>query len=242
MYNFFVESKQINNNQAIIMGNDYNHIVNVLRFKIGQKFYICNKENSKSYLSEIILIDDEKVICKLISENDSTELSIDVAIFQGIPKSDKMDLIIQKCTELGAKEFYPVEMKNCVMKLNNEEKKIDRWQKIAEASSKQSKRNVIPKIYNKLSFQGMISEIKKYDLAIVAYENESKINLKEVLQENKDAESIAIIIGPEGGIAEKEYKELCDSNVKSATLGKRILRTETAPIAALSMINYEFEL
>ncbi len=242
MYNFFVNDEQITKNQAIIVGEDYNHIVNVLRFTCGQKFYVCNKKNSKSYLAQIASIDSKKVICNLVSQNESTELKVDVDIFQGIPKSDKMDLIIQKCTELGAKNFFPVEMKNCVMKLNNEEKKIERWQKIAEASSKQSKRNIIPTINRKLSFEEMTKRLMKYDIAIVAYENEKKENLKQILQKNKNVESIAIIIGPEGGIDEREYSTLCSVGVKSATLGKRILRTETASIAALSMINYEFEL
>lgn len=242
MYNFFVDDEQITGNQAIIIGDNYNHIVNVLRFTTGQKFYVCNKSNSKSYLAEITLIDKEKVICNLISQNESTELNVDVDIFQGIPKSDKMDLIIQKCTELGAKSFFPVEMKKCVMKLNNEEKKIERWQKIAEASSKQSKRNVIPNVNKKLSFEEMTNKLMQYDLAIVAYENEKKENLKQILQQNKNAKSIAVVIGPEGGIDEKEYNTLCSLGIKSATLGKRILRTETASIVALSMINYEFEL
>lgn len=242
MYNFFVNNKDITDNKAIISGSDYNHIVNVLRFKVGQKFYISNNDNYKSYLSEIVSIEKDKIICKLISENISTELKIDVSIFQGIPKSDKMDLIIQKCTELGANDFYPVEMKNCVMKLNNEESKIERWQKIAESSSKQSKRNRIPKVNGKINFEEMIEIVKKYDLSIVAYENEEKTTIKQILLKNRNIKNIAIIIGPEGGISENEYKILCNNGIKSVSLGKRILRTETAPITMLSMINYEYEL
>ena len=133
-------------------------------------------------------------------------------------------------------------MKNCVMKLNNEEKKIERWQKIAESSSKQSKRNRIPKVNGKINFEEMIEIVKKYDLSIVAYENEEKTTIKQILLKNRNIKNIAIIIGPEGGISENEYKILCNNGIKSVSLGKRILRTETAPITMLSMINYEYEL
>lgn len=242
MYNFFVNNEQIINSEATITGADYNHIVKVLRFNCGQKIYISNKDNAKSYLAEIIAIDKNKVICKLISENESTENKVKVTIFQGIPKSDKMDFIVQKCTELGALSFYLVEMKNCVMKLNNEDKKIARWQNIAEASSKQSKRNVIPKVNGKITIDDVIVKLEEYDLSLVAYESEKKQSLKSVLLQNKNVKSIAIIIGPEGGIDQDEYNKLCSAGAKSVTLGKRILRTETAPIAMLSMINYEFEL
>ena len=181
MYNFFVNNEQIINSEATITGADYNHIVKVLRFNCGQKIYISNKDNAKSYLAEIIAIDKNKVICKLISENESTENKVKVTIFQGIPKSDKMDFIVQKCTELGALSFYLVEMKNCVMKLNNEDKKIARWQNIAEASSKQSKRNVIPKVNGKITIDDVIVKLEEYDLSLVAYESEKKQSLKILL-------------------------------------------------------------
>ncbi len=242
MYNFFVDSSEINEKNAVISGSDYNHIKNVLRMKPGTKIFINSKENNETFLSEIIGFEKNSVICKILEKVESNEMPVKITLFQGLPKSDKMEYIIQKSVELGVYEIVPVEMKNCVAKLNNEENKIKRWNTISETAAKQSKRNIIPKVWNKITFEELKNKIKDYDLAIVAYENEKHTNLKEVLQDNKDAKNIAIIIGPEGGIDEKEINALEENNCKVASLGKRILRTETAPIAMLSMITYEFEM
>ena len=133
-------------------------------------------------------------------------------------------------------------MKYCVAKLNNPDKKVQRWQGISEASAKQCKRNVIPKIESPINIKELVEEIKKYDLVIVAYENETKQTLKNILKNHKNINNLAIIIGPEGGISEDEIDLLCKNEVESVSLGKRILRTETTAIAMLGMIMYEYEL
>lgn len=242
MYNFFVNSNDINDNFAKISGEDYNHIRNVLRMKIGTKILINDKEKSNSYLAEIQEIGAKEIICKVIERMASNEMSVNVTLFQGIPKSDKMEYIIQKSVELGVSEIVPTEMKNCVAKINNEENKLTRWNKISETAAKQSKRSIIPKVESKISFDDLLNRIKEFDLVIVAYENEKHTSLKDVLQNCKGVKNIAIIIGPEGGIDTKELKLLEDNGVQVASLGKRILRTETAPIAMLSMILYEYEM
>lgn len=242
MYNFFVSSKDINDRNAIISGSDYNHIKNVLRMKAGTKILINDKEKNKSFLSEITGFEKNSVLCKIIEEVDSKEMPIKVTLFQGLPKSDKMEYIIQKSVELGVYEIIPVEMKNCVAKLNNEENKIKRWNTISETAAKQSKRNIIPKVWHKISFEELQNKVKEYDLVIVAYENEKHTNLREILEENNGVKNIAIVIGPEGGIDEREISILESNGCKLASLGKRILRTETASIAMLSMIIYEFEM
>ena len=242
MYNFFVNSNDINDNFAKISGEDYNHIRNVLRMKIGTKILINDKEKSNSYLAEIQEIGAKEIICKVIEKMASNEMSVNVTLFQGIPKSDKMEYIIQKSVELGVSEIVPTEMKNCVAKINNEENKLTRWNKISETAAKQSKRSIIPKVESKISFDDLLNRIKEFDLVIVAYENEKHTSLKDVLQNCKGVKNIAIIIGPEGGIDTKELKLLEDNGVQVASLGKRILRTETAPIAMLSMILYEYEM
>lgn len=242
MYNFFVKDEQINNNRVVITGNDVNHIFNVLRMKIGEKIIISNKEKKESYISEIIEINKDNIACRILEKSRKTESNIDITIFQGLPKSEKMEYIIQKATELGAKQIVPVEMKYCISKMKDENKKVARWQKIAEIAAKQSKRNEIPIVDNLSNINKICNIIKEFDLVIVAYENEEKLSIKEVFNENKLAKKIGVVIGPEGGFSIEEIEKLKSSGAKIVTLGNRILRTETAPIAILSMIMYEYEL
>ncbi len=241
MYNFFVESDQFYNDKVDIKDENFNHIKNVLRMKTEDELIVSDKEKGNSFLCQICEIGENKIICNILKEMESTEPKVDVDLFQGIPKSDKMEMIIQKNIEVGINKIYPVEMKFCIGKIKDN-KKIVRWQTIAEAAAKQSKRNIIPKIENPITFKEMSILIKEYDLALIAYENEEKTNIKEVLQEYPDAKRIAIIIGPEGGIGKEEVENLVSNGAKEVSLGKRILRTETASISMLSMIMYQYDL
>ena len=242
MHNFFVNNNQIEDDKVHIINQDAKHISQVLRMKKGEKIFICNKENSDRYLAEIFNIEKDEVICTLLKKEDTTEPNIKVTLFQGLPKSDKMELIIQKAVELGVSEITPIEMKNCIVKIKDEDKKISRWQTIAESASKQSKRTIIPKINNVEKITNLKNKINDYDLVLFGYENEKNISLKTILNDNKNASKIAIVIGPEGGFDKEEAKELEESGAKGVSLGKTILRTETATIAMISMIMYEFEL
>lgn len=154
-----------------------------------------------------------------------------------------MELIIQKTTEIGVKKIVPVAMERSIVKLNEKDakKKIERWQKIAEVAAKQSKRDIIPKIENVIKISDLCSEISQYDLFIVAYEDEKEIMLKQILKQNKETKKIGVLVGPEGGIDGKEIEKLVENGAKIVSLGKRILRTETAPITIASNIVYEFE-
>lgn len=246
MYKFFVKTQQIDGEKAVILGSDVNHIINVLRLKEKEQLQICDIDTSKNYIVEIEEYNKEQVKCCIINEVQSeVESNIKLDIYQGLPKSDKMELIIQKTTELGVSKIIPVSMERCIVKLNgkDEQKKIERWQKIAEVAAKQSKRDIIPKIENVQTLKQICEKIKEYDCFIVAYEEEKDIKLKQVLQQipkNKEIK-IGALIGPEGGIDEKEIKELEKSDVKIVTLGNRILRTETAPIMVAGIILYELE-
>lgn len=243
MHKFFVEDNQIKDNKIKIINNDYNHIVNVLRMKKEDNILITNKNTLETYNCKIEQINSSEVVCNIISvENKEVEMNVKVDIFQGLPKADKMEYIIQKCVELGVHKIVPVNMKYCVAKIKDEDKKNIRWNTISEVASKQCKRNLIPKIEKSINMANLYNEIKNYDLAIVAYENEDNTTIKNVLQENKNVKSIAVIIGPEGGISSDEIDSLKNLGVKIVSLGNRILRTETASIVALSMIVYEFEL
>ena len=243
MPKFFVKNNQIKNNIINIIGTDVNHIANVLRLKAENEIQICNEDSGINYKVKIIDINKEDIKCKIIEEIESkTEANTHIHIFQGIPKFEKMELIIHKCTELGVKEITPVEMERCVVKLDGktENKKLERWRKIAEVAAKQSGRDKIPNINNVIKIKNICNILKNYDIVLVPYEKEKITTLKEVLVKlpQKDLK-IAIIIGPEGGFDEQEIKMLEQSNCKIVTLGNRILRTETVSIAMTSIILYE---
>ncbi len=246
MPKFFVENEDIIANEVTIR-KDYNHIKNVLRKKVGDKLQICNKQTLQNFMCEISNITSKEVKCnitKILDKN--TESDLKITVVQGLPKQEKMELIIQKCVELGAYEFIPLEMRNCVVKLNqkDKQKKIERWQKIAEVASKQSGRNIIPKVNEIWNINQLCNRIDSYDCVIVAYENEENYTIKEEIKKLKNLNKIskiAIVIGPEGGIDEEEIEKLKKAKAKIVTLGKRILRTETVAIALTSILIYELE-
>ncbi len=250
MPKFFVKASQIKNDKIEIINEDVNHIANVLRCKIEDKLNICNIDDGKNYEAEIIQINKDSIYLEIVKYIESeSESNIYINILQGLPKADKMELIIQKTTELGAKEITPVNMERCVVKINtkDEQKKIDRWQKIAEVASKQSGRDIIPKVNNIIKLKDIEKILVDYDLVLVAYEKEENntlkqelLNLKEKMKEKSNV-NIGILIGPEGGISENEINYLEQLGIKIITLGKRILRTETVALAMTSIILYELE-
>ena len=224
-----------------------NHIKNVLRCQKGEHIEICNSETSKNYLCEINKIEKEEIECNILENlRSNVETDIKVTIFQGLPKADKMEYIIQKSVELGAYDITPVEMKRCIVKVNekDKEKKIQRWQKIAEVAAKQCKRDIIPKINNITNVKLICNIIQNYDIILVAYEKEKERTLKSELKKIKEynQKNIGIIIGPEGGLDEDDVKLLEESGAKVITLGNRILRTETVALNVLSNIMYELEI
>lgn len=204
MSKFFVKNSQIEENNITIIGDSFNHIKNVLRLKANEQIQICNIDNQTNYLCEIKEILKDSINCNIIQELDNnTETNVYINIFQGLPKADKFEWIIEKCTEIGVSEFTPLKMERCVVKIEDEksqEKKISRWQKIAQSASMQSGRNIIPKVCNIVKFEELQNYIKDYDIVLVAYENEKQNTLKNELRKisNKTQIKIAVIIGPEG--------------------------------------------
>lgn len=248
MPKFFVTSNQLNEDKIEIV-EDVNHIKNVLRKQINDKIEICDSQTGLNYLTEIIDIQKEKIICQILEQIESkAESNIKVTIFQGLPKADKMELIIQKSVELGVYEIVPTVMKRCVVKIDSKEekKKIDRWQKISEVAAKQSGRDYIPKIGNITNIKNICENINDYDVLIMTYENEKEKNLKQVLKglktDGKNELKVGIIIGPEGGIDLEEVQKMEEAGAKIITLGDRILRTETVALSVLSIIMYELEM
>lgn len=261
MSKFFVKTEQIENNNIIINGDDVNHIINVLRMKKDDKIRVCNQDTGDNYNAQITQYTKNEVDCEIIEKiNKTTESNVHITLFQGLPKFEKMELIIQKNTEVGVNRIVPVIMERTVVKIDEKvaSKKLDRWQKIAEIAAKQSMRDVIPKIDNIIKLKDM--DTTNFDAVLVAYENEehNKLkdelqNLKQKLKSNSSNNSskdntedtlqynIAIVIGPEGGIAEKEIEMLAEKNARFVSLGKRILRTETAGLVMAGNVLYELE-
>ena len=246
MPKFFVKEEQINNSYINIINDDVNHMKNVLRLNIGDTIQICNSDTGENYNAKIEALENSSIKCKIESVLDSsTESNVYIHIFQGLPKADKMELIIQKCTELGVQEITPVDMERSIVKLNSKdaEKKLARWQKIAEVAAKQSGRDKITKVNNVAKFKDILNCVQSYDAFIVTYEKELCNTLKNELINLKSIKNpkIAILIGPEGGIDLKEIEDLNKENAKVVTLGKRILRTETVALVVSGIIQYELE-
>ncbi len=237
MFNFFAKEDMRNGNFYTIGGTDYNHIKNVLRMSIGDRFLISEK--GKSNLCEISAINESEIEAEIIEEDYiDTSLDINIYLFEGLPKADKLELIIQKCVELGVSGIIPVEMEHCVVKLDDKKKrtKTERWQAISESAAKQSKRSFVPKIYEPVSFAKVIENIEKFDLFLVPFEAKNGMkDTKNALLKLKAGMNVGILIGPEGGFSSKEIHLLKTKKCDIISLGKRILRTETAAICAVSM-------
>lgn len=237
MYNFFVSEENRHDDCYYIFGSDYNHIVNVLRMQTGDEFLVS--DNGQSHLCRISNIDFENVVADIVEKNyRQTELDLKIYLFQGLPKSDKMELIIQKTVELGVHCIIPVEMSRCVVTLDDKKKKskISRWQAISESAAKQSKRNIIPQITEVMSFKQAVEKAKDLDLFLIPYENKDGMAATlSALKKIKNDISVGIFIGPEGGFDEKEIAYAVENSAQTVSLGKRILRTETAAITSVGM-------
>jgi 16S rRNA (uracil1498-N3)-methyltransferase len=238
MYNFFVDKTEFSSSTITITGKDFNHIKNVLRFKVGDRF--CVSADGRCNLCEIIEFTLESVLLKVV-EHDfmDTSLPIWVTLFQGLPKQDKLELIIQKAVELGVDKIVPVEMKRSVVKIEEKKKdaKTERFNAISESAAKQCKRQVVPEVIPPQSFINAVSIAKEFDHVLVPYECENGMQgTLGALKEIKPNDKVAVFIGPEGGFDDKEIATLKEMGAKTISLGKRILRTETASITALSML------
>ena len=244
MYQFFVEPERIGSEQAIITGPDVNHIRNVLRMKPGEAVRISDGSGS-CYDGIIDTLQNDEIVVRLSGEKiESTELPVETVLFQGLPKSDKMELIIQKNTELGISAIVPVSTSRAVVKLDEKkaDSKVKRWNGIAEAAAKQSKRTLIPQIRPVMSFKQALTEASAFDIKLMPYENaEGMAFTRKCISEIKPGARVAIFIGPEGGFSEEEVEAASEAGFVPITLGRRILRTETAGMSVLSMLVYALE-
>lgn len=246
MYRFFVKTGQLQGEKIYIEGEDYNHIKNVLRMKIGEEVLLCD-ESDKEYLCEIVDYDTEKnhveVKIKDVFGN-ARELSARVTLFQGYPKGDKMETIVQKAVELGVYEVVPVMMKRCVVKLDEKKasKKVERLNAIALSAAKQSKRGIVPKVRDVMNMTAACEYARDIEWMILPYENaEGMQYAKKVISEASKYTHIGLFIGPEGGFDTAEVEQIEAIGGKTISLGHRILRTETAGIVVLSLLMFELE-
>jgi len=243
MYHFFVSEEQINGENAYIEGSDVNHIANVLRMKTGEELLISVK-GDWDYLCKIVDIETDRVNLKVLESMEQRELPVNITLLQGIPKSDKLEMIIQKAVELGVSEIIPVKTKRVVVKIDEKkvDTKVNRWNAIAESAAKQSKRSIIPKVHEPMSIDNALEIVKDFGVKLIPYENADGIDKTRKILDNMDkTKNIAVFIGPEGGFEESEVERIKNSGFEVITLGKRILRTETAGLALLSNIMIRLE-
>ena len=244
MYRFFVKKDQIQEDAVIIIGSDVNHIKNVLRMKKGETILISDGED-REYVCTIDELENEQVRAKIEDVNGvAKELPIKVTLFQALPKGDKMETVIQKMIELGAYEIVPVSTKRCIVKLDNKKdvSKTKRWNSIAEIEAKQSKRGIIPKVSMPVTYKEALKMAEAMDMVLIPYENaENMAHTRQVVSQIKTGMTVGIFIGPEGGFAEEEVEQAINIGAYDITLGKRILRTETAGMALMSVLMFETE-
>lgn len=244
MYHFFVTPEQVKGEEIQIVGSDVNHIKNVLRMKIGEELQISDG-NNKKYLCEIASMTSDEVCLQVKEELKSdTELPSKIYLFQGLPKSDKMELIVQKAVELGVYEIIPVATKRAVVKLDDKKasKKVERWNAISEGGAKQSGRNVVPEVKPVMSYKEAIQYAESLDVILIPYElAEGMEKTRQMIGGILPGQSVGIFIGPEGGFETQEVECAMEHGAKAITLGKRILRTETAGLTTLSILMYHLE-
>ncbi len=242
MDRFFVDKNNVNleNNTCFIEGEDVKHISKVLRCKIGEEIEVCDKENNE-YICEIANIDKAVVELKILDKKDiKRESDLKIKLYQGLPKGPKMEMILQKLTEVGVDEIILVQTKRSVSKVDDkkEDKKLERWERIIYEAAKQSKRGKIPRLRGILSFKEALADMKNNDLNIAPYENERTLSIKKAIK-GVDINNIGIFVGPEGGFEESEIESIEQIGGQSVSLGPRILRTETASVVASSIVLYE---
>lgn len=245
MPRFFINKSQIDGNTLFIDGDDARHIARSLRMAVGDEITVCDGEGTE-YTSSLTRIRDERCDCEITEVRlSSAEPKARITLFMAYPKSDKLETVIQKAVELGAYEIVPFESSRCIKrpKADKAEERTLRLNRIAEEAAKQCGRAILPKVSIPLSYSQMISRAKESELAIFCYEGEGATSLKKILETKSEVpESIAVIVGSEGGFSEKEAAEAKEAGMTVANLGPRILRCETAPDYCLSAISYRFEL
>ena len=244
MQQFFVTADQVQENQIYIEGTDVNHMKNVLRMRPGEKLGISDG-NNHHYICQVEKYEDAQAVLTILEEESvDTELPSKVYLFQGLPKGDKMELIVQKAVELGVYQVIPVATKRAVVKLDAKKakKKVERWQQIAVSAAKQAGRGIIPAVGEVCTYAQALKYAEELDVVLIPYElAEGMEETKQIIAEIRPGQSVGIFIGPEGGFEKEEVEQAVKAGAEPLTLGKRILRTETAGLTMLSVLMFHLE-
>lgn len=244
MYHFFIHQDQIGEDSIRITGPDVNHMKNVLRMGAGEEVLISNGVD-KDYLCEIVSVTSTEVIARILSVDEAgKELPAKIYLFQGLPKSDKMEFIIQKAVELGVYQIVPVETRRTVVKLDKkkEESKLRRWSAVSESAAKQSGRLIVPEVAGVMTFEKALALSKEFDMTVIPFEHAKGMEeTRQILSAIKSGMNAGIFIGPEGGFEDSEIELAKSFGARPITLGKRILRTETAGLSVLSVLSFLLE-
>ena len=245
MHRFFAEPGQIGEKEIVITGADVNHIRNVLRMRADEEVLIADGQGAE-YRCKLTELGENEVRAQILWKLDgNAELASAITLFQGLPKSDKMDLIVQKCVELGVDRIVPVSTKRTVVKLDakKEAAKLKRWSAISESAAKQSKRRIIPQVHSVMAFREAVDyAASRYDICLIPYElADGMEQTRRILNGVQPGQSVAILIGPEGGFEENEIQYAKEKGVLPITLGRRILRTETAGMTVLAVLMMQLE-
>lgn len=245
MYRFYVSADQLAEKEVFISGGDVNHIKNVLRLEVGDWIVACDG-NGTDYVSRIQSICSDEVVASIEKvQPTGTELPVRITLFQGMPKKDKLELIIQKAVELGACEIVPVMTKRTVVKLSEEKKinkRLERWQSIAYAAAKQCDRGIIPTVHKPVSYEEALAMADQLDYNVIPYELQTGMEeARKIVDQACKQRSLGVFIGPEGGFEPEEVERAMTRNIHPMTLGKRILRTETAGMALLSILMFQMQ-
>lgn len=244
MQHFFVPPSQVGETEIIIQGSDVNHMRNVLRMRPGEELSVCDGNNCRYLCSIKEYAEDAAVLTITERQENDTELPSKIYLFQGLPKQDKMEFIVQKAVELGVYKVIPIITRRCVVKLDEKkaQKKTERWQEISKSAAKQSGRGLVPEVTKVLSWKEALSAASDLDMLLIPYElAEGMSETKEILASLRPGQSIGVFIGPEGGFEKAEILEALEAGARAVTLGRRILRTETAGITTLSLLMFQLE-
>jgi 16S rRNA (uracil1498-N3)-methyltransferase len=246
MARFFIDRDNVHSDHIIVKGKDVNHIKNVLRLNKGDIIELCDGEET-DYTVKIQQFESDSIYTEIVSsKKSSTESPLKITLYQGIPKGDKMDIIIQKCVELGAIKIVPVITERTIVRFDkpkDADKKITRWRRISLEAAKQCNRGIIPAVEYPMSFEEALKDSSGSQLSLIPYEEEVNNGIKECLKQysrvNNGIKSVSVFIGPEGGFGKDELHKAVTMGINSVSLGPRILRTETAALSVLSIIMYE---
>lgn len=244
MQHFFVTPSQVKGEKIYVKGTDVNHMKNVLRMRCGEELMVSDGNNLQ-YRCAVEGYEEEQAVLGILEEMTvDTELPSRIHLFQGLPKQDKMELIVQKAVELGVYRVVPVSTRRAVVKLDEKKagKKAERWQQIARSAAKQAGRGYIPEVAFPVSYGEALEEAKELDVILIPYElAEGMKETKEMIERIRPGQSVGIFIGPEGGFEKEEVELALEYGARAVTLGRRILRTETAGLAMLSVLMFHLE-